>query len=252
VSFWLDPQTYTSLLSLTLLEVVLGIDNIIFISILAGKLPQAQRQKARVIGLLAALLGRIGLIFSISFLTSLTQPLLHVGPLHISGKDLVLLIGGLFLIAKSTHEIYEKTEGHTATAASGAGVKALSFSAVVWQILLIDMVFSLDSIITAVGMASNISIMIVAILISLTVMTLASQSIGEFIDRHPSVKILALAFLLMIGMLLTAEAFHVKVPKAYIYFSLGFALLVEFLNIRSQSRPSAKLATTRHTLPKDT
>ena len=236
MSFLLDPQIYSSLISLTLLEIVLGIDNIIFISILAGKLPEAQRQKARTIGLLAALFGRIGLIFSISFLTSLTQPLVNLGPFHFSGKDVVLLIGGLFLIGKSTHEIYEKTEGHTQQPAAGSGGRSVSFMGVLWQIFLIDMVFSLDSIITAVGMVSNIAIMIVSILISLTVMIVASQSIGEFIDRHPSIKILALAFLLMIGMLLTAEAFHVKVPKAYIYFSLGFALLVEFLNIKSKSR----------------
>jgi predicted tellurium resistance membrane protein TerC len=242
VSFWINPDTYSSLLSLTLLEIVLGLDNIIFISILAGKLPEAKRQKARVIGLLVALVGRIVLLLSIAFLARLTQPLLTIGSLHFSGKDLVLLLGGLFLIAKSTHEIYEKTEGHSTTLDTAVVAQPMSYSSVLWQIVLIDLVFSIDSIITAVGMATNIVIMIIAILISLTVMMLASRSLGQFIDRHPSVKILALSFLLMIGMLLTAEAFHVAVPKAYIYFSLGFAVLVEFLNIRSQSRLLRKQA----------
>jgi predicted tellurium resistance membrane protein TerC len=230
-----DPQTYLSLLSLTLLEIVLGIDNIIFISILAGKLPVEARNKARVTGLLLALIGRLILLASIAWLTQLTQPLFHLGSLAFSGKDLVLLAGGLFLIGKSAHEIYEKMEidphGERAT-----HLKTVSFRSVIFQIILIDMVFSLDSIITAVGLVSNIAIMIIAILISMGVMIVASGGIGEFIDRHPSIKVLALSFLLMIGTMLVAEAFNVHVPKGYIYFSLAFALLVEVINIKANTR----------------
>lgn len=230
-----DPQTYISLLSLTLLEVVLGIDNIIFISILAGKLPPEQRDKARISGLLIALVGRLALLFSIAWLIKLTEPFLTLGSLAFSGKDLVLLLGGLFLIAKSTHEMHEKMEvdphGKHETQ-----LKTISFESVILQIVLIDMVFSLDSIITAVGLVEQISIMVVAILISMGVMIVASKPIGGFIERHPSVKILALSFLLMIGTMLVAEAFGVHVPKGYIYFSLAFALFVELINIRSGSR----------------
>lgn len=230
-----DPGTYLSLLSLTLLEIVLGIDNIIFISILAGKLPAEKRQQARVIGLLLALAGRLALLLSIAWLTKLTQPFLTLGSLAFSGKDVVLLAGGLFLIAKSAHEIYEKMEvdphGEHATQ-----LKTVTMQSVIIQIILIDMVFSLDSIITAVGLVSQIPIMVVAILISLGIMIIASGSIGEFIDRHPSIKILALSFLLMIGTMLVAEAFHVHIPRGYVYFSLAFALLVEIINIKAATR----------------
>lgn len=230
-----DPGIYLSLISLTLLEVVLGIDNIIFISILAGKLPVEQRQKARTIGLLLALAGRLVLLLSIAWLTKLTQPFMTLGGLDFSGKDVVLLAGGLFLIAKSAHEIYEKMEvdphGEQAT-----NLKVVTMQNVIIQIILIDMVFSLDSIITAVGLVSNIPIMVVAILISLAIMIAASGSIGDFIDRHPSIKILALSFLLMIGTLLVAEAFHFHIPRGYIYFSLAFALLVELINIKASTR----------------
>lgn len=229
---FLSPATYVSLLSLTLLEIVLGIDNIIFISILAGKLPPEQRDKARTLGLVCALGGRLLLLFSISWLVQLTKPLLTVASIGFSGKDLVLLGGGLFLIAKSAHEIYEKVEAHDEHLQEA---KASSFTNAILQIMLIDIVFSLDSIITAVGLVNQLPVMIVAIMISMGIMLLASKGIGEFIDRHPSIKVLALSFLLMIGTMLVAEAFHYHVPKEYIYFSLGFALFVEFINIKARS-----------------
>lgn len=243
---FLRPETWISLASLTLLEIVLGIDNIIFISILAGKLPAQQRNRARVTGLVIALFGRLLLLSGIAWLTRLTEPLISIAPLHLhfSGKDLVLLGGGLFLIAKSAHEIYEKAEGdghpemlHSPTA---------TFGGVILQIILIDMIFSLDSIITAVGLVSHIMIMVVAILISLGVMIASANSIGNFIDRHPSIKILALSFLLMIGTLLVAESFHVEIPKGYIYFSLAFALFVEMLNIRSGARKPPRALKLEH------
>lgn len=230
-----DPQAYVSLLSLTLLEIVLGIDNIIFISILAGKLPEAQRQKARVLGLAIALGARLILLMSIAWLTQLTQPLLHFGEYHLSGKDLVLLLGGLFLIGKSAHEMYEKVE-HDPHGEAATTLKTVTMRSVIFQIVLIDMVFSLDSIITAVGLVSHVPLMVIAILISMAIMMLASGSIGAFIDRHPSVKILALAFLLMIGTMLVAEAFEVHIPRGYVYFSLAFALFVEFVNIKAHTR----------------
>lgn len=231
-----DPQTYVSLLSLTLLEIVLGIDNIIFISILAGKLPEESRQKARVYGLGMALFGRLLLLLGLSWLTQLTAPLFSLGSLHFSGKDLVLLAGGLFLIWKSATEIYEKVEGDPHALIAEAPVKAASFRSVILQIMLIDVVFSLDSIITAVGLVPHIAIMVVAILVSMALMMVAAGGIVGFIDRHPSIKVLALSFLLMIGTMLVAEAFEFHIPKGYIYFSLTFALFVEFLNIKSKTR----------------
>ncbi len=229
-----EPQTYISLLSLTLLEIVLGIDNIIFISILAGKLPVEQRDKARVMGLLLALGGRLALLFSIAWLVKLTQPWFTVLGNEISGKDLVLLLGGLFLIAKSANEIHDKME--ESPHLEVPKLKVVSFGNVIFQILLIDLVFSLDSIITAVGLVNELPIMVTAILISIIIMILASKTIGEFIDKHPSVKMLALAFLLMIGTMLTAEAFEYHIPKGYIYFSLAFSLFVEFINIKANTR----------------
>ncbi len=232
----LQPETYFSLLSLTLLEIVLGIDNVIFISILAGKLPDEQRDKARKIGLVVALVGRLLLLLSIVWLAKLTKPLLYLGTIiTLSGKDLVLLLGGLFLIIKSTHEIYEKVEApqHESILASPKGS---SFASIILQIIVIDMVFSLDSIITAVGLVKHIGIMVTAILISLGLMLAASNMIGGFIDRHPSIKVLALSFLLMIGTMLTAEGLHFHFPKGYVYSSLVFALFVEFINIRVRTK----------------
>ncbi len=220
------------------MEIVLGIDNIIFISILAGKLPQEKRKKARIIGLAVALLSRLALLLSLSWLTKLTQPLLTINPLGLqfSGKDIVLLLGGLFLIAKSSHEIYEKVEGHHETLADEPKLAEVSMKSIITQIVIIDTVFSLDSIITAVGMVPHISIMVIAIVLSLFAMILASEPIGNFIDKHPSVKILALSFLIMIGTMLVAEAFHVHIPKGYIYFALAYALVIEAVNIRFRTK----------------
>jgi predicted tellurium resistance membrane protein TerC len=236
LEFLSDPQTYISFLSLALLEIVLGIDNIIFISILAGKLPEEQRDKARIYGLMLALFGRLALLFSLSWLAKLTEPFLEIGEwVHFSGKDLVLLVGGLFLIAKSANEIYEKVEGGAQHINEPEKLQT-TFMAVLAQILMIDIVFSLDSIITAVGLVSNIPIMVAAIIVSLAVMIVASKSISGFIEKHPSIKVLALSFLLMIGTMLVAESFHVEIPKGYIYFALTFSLFVEWLNIRAHTR----------------
>ena len=233
-----NPETYISLFSLVAMEIVLGIDNVIFISTLASKLPAEKRDQARYLGLSLAVITRLVLLFSISWLMGLVRPFITIEPLglSLSGKDLILLAGGLFLIAKSSHEIYEKVEGGEAHASSPDSSKANSLQAVVLQIMLIDTVFSLDSIITAVGMVRQIQIMVIAILASVAVMIWSAKSIGSFIDKHPSVKILALSFLIMIGTMLTAEAFHVHVPKGYIYFALLYALLIEFINIRFRQK----------------
>lgn len=235
------PETYISLASLVAMEIVLGIDNVIFISILASRLPADKRDQARYIGLLLAIVTRLSLLFSITWLMGLVKPLITIEPLHISlsGKDLILLAGGLFLIAKSSHEIYEKVEGHEENnLLASPDSKGVSMKSVILQIIIIDTIFSLDSIITAVGMVGKIEIMVFAILASVGVMIWSSKPIGDFIDKHPSVKILALSFLIMIGTMLTAEAFHVAVPKGYIYFALVYALVVEFINLRFRQKKS--------------
>jgi predicted tellurium resistance membrane protein TerC len=235
-----DPQTYISLLSLTFLEIVLGIDNIIFISILAGKLPEESRNRVRTTGLIIALFGRLALLSGIAWLTRLTQPWIQWGVIHMSGKDIVLLLGGFFLIWKSAQEIYHKVEGDPAQEVHKTSVKAATFKSVILQIVLIDVVFSLDSIITAVGLVQHIALMVIAILISLGVMIVSANSIGNFIDKHPALKVLALSFLLMIGTLLIAEAFHHEIPKGYVYFALAFSLLVEAINIKAGHRQLSK------------
>ncbi len=235
-----DPQVWISLLTLTGLEIVLGIDNIIFISILAGKLPVAQQAKARQLGLTLALVTRILLLCSISWLMSLTKvlftlPVLDVG---ITGKSLILLLGGLFLIGKSVIEVHEKLEGedgHTT-----AGGKVASFQAAIVQILLLDIVFSLDSVITAVGMASQLWIMIAAVVIALGVMLVFAGAISDFVNRHPTLKMLALSFLILIGVTLVGEALGQHIPKGYIYFSMSFAFAVEMLNLRLRAKTRAK------------
>ena len=240
---WLaDPQIWIAFGTLTLLELVLGIDNVIFISILSGKLPPEQQARARFVGLGLALGIRILLLLSISWVIGLTEPLFSVWGWGFSGKDLVLLIGGLFLLAKSTHEIHGSLEGE-----EGQGSKKVyaGFVSVIIQIVLLDIVFSLDSVITAVGMISTeygsngIYIMVGAVIISIIVMMAFAGSIGAFVQRHPTVKMLALSFLLMIGVMLVAEGFHQKIPKGYIYFAMAFSVLVEILNIRLRktSRP---------------
>jgi predicted tellurium resistance membrane protein TerC len=224
-----DPQAWIALLTLTLLEIVLGIDNVIFISILSGKLPGPQQKKARNIGLAAAMIMRILLLLSLAWIVKLTAPLFTVMGVEISGRDLILLVGGLFLMAKATHEIHDKLEGPEGEAVVRT---APSLRSVIVQIMLLDIVFSLDSVITAVGMAQHLAVMITAVVISVGIMLFAAGSISAFVDRHPTVKMLALSFLLLIGMALIAEGFDVHIPKGYIYFAMGFSVFVELLNIR--------------------
>lgn len=230
-----DPQIWTALLTLTALEIVLGIDNIIFISILAGKLPEELRAKARTIGLGLAMGTRILLLLSISWVIGLTDPWFSIADHDFSGRDLILLGGGLFLLAKATFEIHEKLEGHEAT---GPVRAAASFSSVIIQIILLDIVFSLDSVITAVGMADDVEVMIAAVVIAVGVMLVAAGPLSEFVDQHPTVKILALSFLLLIGMSLVAEGFHQHIPKGYIYFAMGFSVMVEVINLRVRTKES--------------
>ncbi|HEX7707589.1 MAG TPA: TerC family protein [Thermoanaerobaculia bacterium] len=227
---WLsDPQAWIALLTLTLLEIVLGIDNIIFISILVGRLPVHQQARGRFIGLALAMGMRVVLLFSLAWIIRLTAPLFSIAGHEISGRDLILLAGGLFLLAKATHEIHAKLEGPEGTKVAAI---APSFGAVLFQIAILDMVFSLDSVITAVGMVKDIGVMVTAVVISIGVMMLSAGSISAFVDRHPTVKMLALSFLLMIGLALIAEGFDVHIPKGYIYFAMGFSVFVELLNVR--------------------
>jgi predicted tellurium resistance membrane protein TerC len=231
---WLtSPEAWIALLTLTVLEIVLGIDNIIFISILAGKLPAAQQARARRVGLAAAMVMRILLLLSISWIVRLTAPLFTVLGQAISGRDLILILGGLFLVAKATHEIHNKLEGEEG---HGSARVAASFGAVVTQIMLLDVVFSLDSVITAVGMARDVGVMIAAVVIAVGVMMVSAGPISDFVHRHPTVKMLALSFLLLIGVSLLAEGFDKHLPKGYIYFAMGFSVFVEMLNLRMRAR----------------
>ena len=226
-----DPQAWIGFGTLAALEIVLGIDNIVFISILAGKLPPNQQQKARQIGLLLAMLMRIGLLLSISWVIGLTAPLFEVLGEEISGRDLVLLLGGLFLIAKSTHEIHNRLEGEEGKASAKV---AATLTAVLVQIVLLDIVFSLDSVITAVGMVDEIGVMISAVVVAVGFMFIFARAIGEFVERHPTVKMLALSFLLMIGVVLIAEGLDQHISKGYVYFAMAFSVLVEMLNLRAK------------------
>ena len=223
-----QPQGWISLLTLTTLEIVLGIDNIIFISLLAGKLPQSEQARARTLGLGLAMIIRILLLLSITWIMRLTTPLFTIGQ-EISGRDLILIIGGLFLIAKSTFEIHDKLEG-TEEHLNVRG--RVSFWGVIAQILILDIIFSLDSVITAVGMASHLSIMIAAVIIAVVFMMISSGPIAAFVNRHPTVKMLALSFLILIGVSLVAEGLDQHIPKGYIYFAMAFSVFVEMLNLR--------------------
>ncbi|GJA53845.1 membrane protein [Aeromonas caviae] len=225
-----DPSAWVALATLTLLEIVLGIDNIIFISILVGRLPEAQRQKARILGLGLAMGTRILLLLSLAWVMRLTEPLFTVLGEAISGRDLILLAGGLFLIAKSTHEIHQSLEG----AAEEAGVvsKTAGFLSTLVQIAILDIIFSLDSVITAVGMADHVPVMVLAIIIAVGVMMFAAKAIGDFVDTHPTIKMLALSFLILVGVALMAEGLDLHIPKGYIYFAMAFSLVVEMINIR--------------------
>jgi len=233
--FLADPGTWVvALVTLTVLEIVLGIDNIVFISILVGKLPAALQDRARIIGLSLAMVMRIALLFTISWIIGLTAPWFDLFGFEFSGRDLILIGGGLFLLGKATFEIHDRLEGaeHGAGATSGTA----SFASVIAQILALDLVFSLDSVITAVGMAEDLWVMVTAVIIAVGVMLLSSGAISRFVNEHPTVKMLALSFLLLIGMSLVAEGFEFHIPKGYIYFAMGFSIFVELLNLRVRGR----------------
>ena len=248
MEFLSDPNVWIAFAMLTALEIVPGIDNIIFISILVGRLPPHLRDQARRLGLGFAMVSRLLLLFTLGWVMGLTADLFSLLGQGISGRDLVLLFGGLFLLYKASHEIFvevEAREQHAPPETDQAVLKAAGnrlFWGVIGQIAIIDIVFSLDSVITAVGMVDHISVMVAAVVVSVLVMLVAAKPIGEFVDRHPSVKVLALAFLIMVGMALTAEAFDQEVPKGYIYAAMAFSLAVEALNIRARSRRQAKAA----------
>ena len=227
-----DPAIWIAFGTLTILEIVLGIDNIVFISILAGKLPKAQQARARSIGLALAMGTRILLLLALSWIVRLTAPLFEVLSHPISGRDLILILGGLFLVFKSTREIHHKLEGDDRTEVGGHP----TFRSVIIQILLLDIVFSLDSVITAVGMVDQVEVMIAAVVVAVGVMMFAAAPIGRFVDLHPTVKMLALSFLLLIGVTLMAEGFGQHISKGYIYFAMGFSVFVEFLNLRLQKK----------------
>ena len=231
---WLtNPQTWIALFTLTSLEIVLGVDNVIFVSILASKLPIAQQPRARRLGLFLAMFMRIALLFSITWLIRLTAPLFALAGHEFSGRDLILLAGGLFLIAKATYEIHDKLEGEEGHQSERI---AASFSAVIIQVMLLDIVFSLDSVITAVGMANDLAVMVAAVVAAVAVMMVSADAIAGFVDRHPTVKILALSFLLLIGVSLMADGLHQHIPKGYIYFAMAFSVFVEMVNLRVRGR----------------
>jgi predicted tellurium resistance membrane protein TerC len=230
-----DPSAWVSFATLAVLEVVLGIDNIIFLSILVSKLPQHQRQKARVVGLALAMLTRIALLFSITWLITLTEPLFQIGQ-SISGRDIVLFSGGVFLLWKSVMEIHDSLEGPSDEEQTRNVRVMAGFVPVVLQIAVIDIVFSLDSVFTAVGLAQHVEIMVAAIVVAVISMMFVARTINEFIDRHPTIKILALAFLILVGMMLILDSFEVHVPRGYLYFAMAFSFAVEMINIRMRSR----------------
>jgi predicted tellurium resistance membrane protein TerC len=245
---FLTADGLIALVTLSVLEVVLGIDNVIFISILAGKLPKGQQEKARRIGLLAAMGMRIVLLMSIAWIVRLTAPLFSVADHPISGRDLILIIGGLFLLFKATREIHDKLEGEEGHLSARV---APTLAAVITQIMLLDIVFSLDSVITAVGMADDLSIMVAAVIIAVAIMMFAARPVSAFVDAHPTVKVLALSFLLLIGCSLIAEGFGVHIPKGYVYFAMGFSVFVEMLNLRVTKKGKAvKLHDGYHTAAK--
>jgi len=229
-----DPQAWIALGTLTALEIVLGIDNIIFISVLVSRLPEAQRQRARMIGLTLAMVSRLALLFAIAWIMGLTATVFEVLGNAISGRDLILIAGGLFLLAKATHEIHNNLEGeepgHTAGAATAG------FWSVLIQIALIDMVFSVDSVITAVGLADHVAVMVIAIVIAVGVMMVSAGAVGRFVDAHPTIKILALSFLILIGVTLFGEGLDFHIPKGYVYFAMAFSVAVELLNLRIRAR----------------
>jgi predicted tellurium resistance membrane protein TerC len=232
VEILFTPELLIALVTLTFLEVVLGVDNVIFISILSAKLPKHQQKRARRVGLIAAMLMRLVLLFSIAWIARLTAPLFTIMGQEISGRDLILIGGGLFLLAKATYEIHDKLEGAT----HGDGKAAASFRSVIIQVMLLDMVFSLDSVITAIGMADNLTVMVTAVVLAVLVMLVAAEPISEFVEEHPTIKILALSFLLLIGLSLVADGLGQHISKGYIYFAMGFSVFVEMINIRVRKK----------------
>jgi predicted tellurium resistance membrane protein TerC len=246
---WLaDPQIWLALATLTALEIVLGVDNIIFISILCGRLPEHQRAKARTIGLVFAMLTRIGLLFTLSWFMTWTEALFSIAGKAISGRDLILIGGGLFLLWKSVHEIHNSLEGGDDGDSGSVAAGTVTFGAVIAQIAVIDIVFSLDSVITAVGMVDELAIMVIAIVIAVGVMLFAAGPIGKFVDRHPTIKMLALSFLILVGFALIGEGWGLHIPKGYIYFAMAFSVAVEVLNLRMRANRKA-VALHKH-LPK--
>ncbi len=233
----LDPQAWLAFATLTALEIVLGIDNIIFIAILAGRLPRAQQQRARVVGLAIAMVTRIALLLSLAWIMRLTVPLFEWFGEALSGRDLILIVGGLFLLAKSTVEIHKTMEGEGD--AVNDGDRAANFVWTVLQIGVLDIVFSLDSVITAIGLAEHVAVMMAAIVVAVLAMMVAARPIGEFVDRHPTIRVLALSFLVLIGTALVAEGLDLHIPKGYIYFAMAYAVLVEILNMRMRKRRDA-------------
>jgi predicted tellurium resistance membrane protein TerC len=241
-----SPELLIALLTLTVLEIVLGVDNVIFISILSGKLKKEDQKRARRVGLMAAMIMRIALLFSLTWMARLTTPLFTLLGHSFSGRDLILLGGGMFLLAKATWEIHDKLEGDEGHA---SGKAAASFASVIAQVMLLDIVFSLDSVITAIGMADNLVVMVTAVILAVLVMLLAAEPISEFVETHPTVKILALSFLLLIGLSLVADGFGQHISKGYIYFAMGFSVFVEFINIRIRTKKRNKPVELRHNYP---
>jgi predicted tellurium resistance membrane protein TerC len=235
---WLsNPETWIGLITLIALEIVLGIDNIIFISILAGKLPHGQQARARRTGLLLAMFTRIALLASLAWIVRLTNPIFTIAGFDVTGRDIILIGGGVFLLAKSTYEIHDKLEGEEGHASAKVSP---SFASVIVQIMLLDIIFSLDSVITAVGMVREIWVMITAVVIAVIIMMMSAGTISEFVNRHPTIKILALSFLLLIGFTLVVEGLHQHIPKGYIYFAMGFSVFVEMLNLRIRTPKAAE------------
>ena len=242
-----EPQAWVALITLTALEVVLGIDNIVFISVLTGRLPEDQRQKGRMVGLALAMIMRIVLLLFLAWIVKLTAPLVTIFGNEISGRDLILIIGGLFLLAKATHEIHHNLEGEE----EHEEVKVhASLRSVLFQIMLLDIVFSLDSVITAVGMADHVQVMVIAIVLAVGFMMVFAKPIGDFVEQHPTVKMLALSFLLLVGMALVADGLEFHIPKGYIYFAMGFSVFVEMLNLRLRTRMKKPPVKLRKSLPR--
>ncbi|MFC1680483.1 TerC family protein [Pseudomonadota bacterium] len=245
-----SPEAWVALVTLTSLEIVLGIDNIIFISILVGRLPEHQRNRARIQGLALAMITRLLLLFSLAWMMRLTNPLFAVLEHEISGRDLILITGGLFLLWKSSQEVWESLEGENKEK-SGSQRRVASYGMILAQIAIIDIVFSFDSVITAVGMADDIPVMVIAIVIAVGIMMFSAKTIGDFVDRHPSIKMLALNFLILVGVVLIAEGLDLHIPKGYIYFAMGFSLMVETFNIQMRKKRGAPVQLHR-TMPAQT